>query len=116
MALRRVFVLLETGSICVYKVHNRDTATLDKLQYSKQLKDYEGKSLTQSITAMTMGSIKPPMIDCEIFSELHQYNTPKNLKADSSDEEEEERKKKSEYLSSDGDENQDLLTSNFSEE
>ena len=31
MALKRVFVLLETGTICVYKVHKRETATLEKL-------------------------------------------------------------------------------------
>jgi len=70
MSLKRVFVLLQSGSICVYKVQNRDTATLDKLQYSKQLKDFENKSLTQSIKAMTMCSIKPPMTDDEVFSEL----------------------------------------------
>jgi hypothetical protein len=46
MALKRVFVLLETGTICVYKVHKRETATLEKIQFPKQLKDYEGKALS----------------------------------------------------------------------
>ena len=45
MSLQRVFVLLQTGSICVYKVSN-ETATLEKLQFPKELRDYEGKSLT----------------------------------------------------------------------
>ena len=31
MAIQRVFVLLESGNLCVYKVNNRETATLDKL-------------------------------------------------------------------------------------
>lgn len=30
-ALKKVFILLENGSLCVYRVHNRDTATLEKL-------------------------------------------------------------------------------------
>lgn len=30
-ALKRVFVLLENGSFCVYRVQHRDTATLEKL-------------------------------------------------------------------------------------
>ena len=46
MNLKRVFVLLETGTICVYKVYKRETATLEKIQFPKQLKDYEGKSLS----------------------------------------------------------------------
>lgn len=46
MSLKRVFVLLQTGSLCVYKVHDRETATLEKLQFPKELKDYEGKSLS----------------------------------------------------------------------
>lgn len=33
MSLRRVLLLLASGSLCVYKVHNRETATLDKLQF-----------------------------------------------------------------------------------
>ena len=35
MVLKRVFVLLETGTICVYKVHKRETATLEKIQFPK---------------------------------------------------------------------------------
>ena len=35
MSMRRVLLLLASGSLCVYKVHNRETATLDKLQFSQ---------------------------------------------------------------------------------
>jgi len=47
IALRRVFVFLQSGTFCVYKTEGRETATLEKLQFPKQLKDYEGKSLSQ---------------------------------------------------------------------
>ena len=47
MALKRVFVFLQTGTFCVYKVEGRETATLENLQFPKQLKDKEGKSLSQ---------------------------------------------------------------------
>ena len=73
MYLKRVFVLLQTGTICVYKTHDRETATLEKLQFPKELKDYEGKSLNQTITALTLGSITPPRVDCEIFSDVHKF-------------------------------------------
>ena len=73
MAIQRVFVLLESGNLCVYKVNNRETATLDKLQFAKDFKDYEGKSLSQKITAMNIISVTPPKTDCEILSEIHKY-------------------------------------------
>lgn len=72
MALNRVFLLLGSGSLCVYKVHNRETATLDKLIHYKDFKDYEDKKLSQQITTMTLVSIKPPCTDCEIFG-THKY-------------------------------------------
>ena len=46
MALKRVFVFLQSGIFCVYKVEGRDTATLEKLQMPEKLRDYEGKKLT----------------------------------------------------------------------
>ena len=67
--LKRVLVFLQSGTFCVYKVDGRDTATLEKLQFDKQLKDYEGKCLSQQITALTLCSVEPPRIDSEIFSE-----------------------------------------------
>lgn len=74
MALKRVFVFLQTGTFCVYKVEGRETATLEKLQFPKQLKDYENKSLSQSITALTLCCMRPPKLDSEIFSEAFKYN------------------------------------------
>ena len=35
MARKRVFVFLQTGTFCVYKVEGRETATLEKLQSPK---------------------------------------------------------------------------------
>ena len=83
MALKRVFVFLQSGTFCVYKVEGRETATLEKLQKNKQLKDYEGKSLTQTITALILCSLKPPETDNEIFGETFKYN-PKNKKSERS--------------------------------
>lgn len=79
MSLRRVFLLLASGSLCVYKVHNRETATLDKLVLSHHLKDYEGKKLSQQITAMNIISVEPPVFDCEIFSELHKFKQERRV-------------------------------------
>ena len=44
--LKRVFVFLQSGTFCVYKVDGRETATLEKLQFPKQLIDYEKKPLS----------------------------------------------------------------------
>jgi hypothetical protein len=54
-------------------VHNRETATLDKLVLSHHLKDYEGKKLSKQITAMNIITIEPPVFDCEIFGELNKF-------------------------------------------
>ena len=77
--LDRVFALLATGTICIFNIHS-ETAVLEKLQYTNQLKvgprffsvllqDAEGKKLTQRITFMTFVSVVPPKYDCEIFNE-----------------------------------------------
>lgn len=72
MALKRVIVMLENGSFCVYRVHKRSTGKLDSMLYSRSIKSYapESKSLTQKVTCMSLGSIVPPMEDCEIFSKI----------------------------------------------
>lgn len=72
MRVRRMFILLKTGNICVYKC-DKDTATLEKLKYAKEIKDYEGKSLTQSITSMSLVCTEPAKYDFEILSDLHTY-------------------------------------------
>ena len=79
MALKRVLVFLKTGTFCVYKVEGRETATLEKLQFPKQLKDGEGKSLSQTITALSLCAVAPPKIDSEIFSESVKYTPAGNL-------------------------------------
>ena len=69
MALKRVFVFLESGIFCVYKVEGRETATLENLQMPEKLRDYEGKKLTQTITALMLCSLEPPKTDNEIFGD-----------------------------------------------
>ena len=91
MALKRVLVFLKTGTFCVYKVEGRETATLEKLQFPKQLKDGEGKSLSQTITALSLCAMAPPKIDSEIFSESVKFNvrinqTNKNIQKEGEDE------------------------------
>lgn len=54
------------------------TGKLEKMQESKSLKDYEGKSLSQQITAISCCYTEPPKYDCEIFSDLHRYKEPTN--------------------------------------
>jgi hypothetical protein len=44
-SIQRMFLLLKTGSICVYHVE-KETGTLEQLKESKSLKDYEGKPMT----------------------------------------------------------------------
>ncbi|CDW78455.1 wd repeat-containing protein 87 [Stylonychia lemnae] len=73
MTLKRMFILLTSGTLCIYKI-DRDTAILEKLQYPNQLKDSEGKSVTQQITSMTFASSVPPKYDCEIFNEVNVNN------------------------------------------
>lgn len=81
MALKRVLVFLQTGTFCVYKVEDRETATLEKLQFPKQLKDYANKSLTEQITALTLCSMRPPKLDSENFSEAFKYNANASMTA-----------------------------------
>ena len=76
-----MFLLLKTGSICVYHVE-KETGTLEQLKESKSLKDYEGKPMTQGITCLDTCYTAPPRYDCEIFSDLHKYREPEPGKAD----------------------------------
>ena len=75
----------------MYKVEGRETATLAKLQFPKQLKDGEGKSLSQTITALSLCAMAPPKIDSEIFSESVKFSTRinqtnKNIQKEGEDE------------------------------
>ena len=70
-----MFLLLKSGILCIYNI-DKETGTLEKVQYSKDLKDYEGKSMSQSITFITTAHTEPPQYDCEIFSDLYKYREP----------------------------------------
>ena len=74
MTLNRVLLLLESGSLCIYKVDNRETATLDKLQFAKQIKDYEGKKLSSLITCMSIITTVPPMFDNEVIGDVRKFH------------------------------------------
>jgi hypothetical protein len=76
-----MFLLLKTGSICVYQVE-KETGTLEQLKESKSLKDYEGKPMNQGITCLDTCYTSPPPYDCEIFSDLHRYREPEVGKED----------------------------------
>lgn len=80
MTLKRMFVLLTSGTLCIYKI-DKDTAILEKLQYPNQLRDSEGKSVGQQLTSMMFASSIPPKYDCEIFNE----GGARTLQEDSSD-------------------------------
>ena len=54
-----MFLLLKTGSICVYHVE-KETGTLEQLKESKSLKDYEGKPMTQGVTCLDTCHTRPP--------------------------------------------------------
>lgn len=48
---------------------DKETAILEKLQHPNQLKDSEGRSMSQTITTLGFCSVTPPSIDCEIVRE-----------------------------------------------
>ena len=77
MSIQRMFLMLKTGSICIYKI-DKETGTLESLRESKSLKDYEGKNMNQAISCIRNCSIEPPKYDCEIPPDLYKYVEPTN--------------------------------------
>lgn len=73
--IERMFLLLQNGTLCVYNI-DQETGYLEKMTESKQLRDYEGKGLSQHLTCITKCLTKPPQFDCEIFSDLYKYKEP----------------------------------------
>lgn len=70
MSLSRLILLLQNGSICIYKVYNRETATLELMQSAAQLRDADDKNLSnEKITTIMLTNIEPPQTDCELFSD-----------------------------------------------
>lgn len=56
MNIERVFVVLVDGTVCVYRLDDElHTAVLEKRVKSSDIKDRLGRSLTQSITSVTLG-------------------------------------------------------------
>lgn len=68
MFLNRFFILLASGTICIYKF-DKETAILEKLQYPNQLKDSEGRAMSQIITTLGFCNVMPPRYDWEIVRE-----------------------------------------------
>jgi len=68
MSLNRFFILLSSGTICIYK-YDKETAILEKLQYPNQLKDSEGRAMSQTITTLSFCNVIPPRYDWEIVRE-----------------------------------------------
>jgi len=68
MNLQRIFLVLVTGSVCVYRIDKGETSILEKLLYSNQIKDSMSRYLTQTITAVSFCQTIPPKFDMEIFN------------------------------------------------
>lgn len=71
MDLNRIFILLASGTICIYSF-DQETGILEKLLRPDHIKDSDGKSITQTITTMNFVNVVPPKYDCEV---LQDYNT-----------------------------------------
>lgn len=66
MSLHRLVLLLQNGAICVYKVYQRETATLQLMQSASALKSGDGRPLAQTtFTTVLATSIVPPHYDCD---------------------------------------------------
>jgi hypothetical protein len=68
MHKQRIFMLLKTGAICIYRILDKETSVLEHMQYPNQIKDATGKAISQAITTMTIASAVPPTYDCELFT------------------------------------------------
>jgi hypothetical protein len=64
----RIFIVLESGTICVYRIDDNVTV-LEILLHENQLKDNNGRNFSQSITSVTFCQCVPPKFDIEIYSE-----------------------------------------------
>lgn len=69
MNLDRIYLVLYTGTICVYRIDETDTSVLERLIYSTDIKDALSKPLSQHITSATFCRTIPPKFDVEVFDE-----------------------------------------------
>lgn len=65
MNIDSVFVLLDDGTLGIYKLKPGCKSELTKLQTSKDLRDELGHSLNEAITTFTFCKMIPPKFDCE---------------------------------------------------
>ena len=71
MNLDRVYLMLVTGTICVYKFDRhkvQEPAQLQQLMETKNIKDSMRRSLNQEVTTMSFCKTIPPMIDEETIN------------------------------------------------
>ena len=47
MNLDRIFLMLISGALCIYRMNDAGTAILEKLHHSNMIKDENGKALSQ---------------------------------------------------------------------
>ena len=65
----RIFIVLESGSICIYRIDESNTTILENLLHQNQIKDSLGRNFNQQITSVTFCQTVPPKFDIEIYSE-----------------------------------------------
>jgi hypothetical protein len=46
MHKQRIFMLLKTGAICIYRILDKETSVLEHMQYPNQIKDATGKAIS----------------------------------------------------------------------
>jgi WD40 repeat protein len=69
MNLDRIFLMLVTGALCVYRMNEARTAILEKMLYPNMIKDESGKVLNQVVTSICFTSVIPPKYDVEMWNE-----------------------------------------------
>lgn len=67
--------MLVSGTICVYRINQAETAILEKMLQSNMIKDSSTKALNQSVTSICFCSTIPPMFDVDIYNEQTVSNT-----------------------------------------
>lgn len=74
MNLDRIFLMLVSGTICVYRINQAETAILEKMLQSNMIKDTAGKALNQNITSICFAATIPPWTDVDVYNEASSSN------------------------------------------
>lgn len=69
MNLGRVFLMLISGALCIYRVNEAGTAILERMQHPNQIRDETGKTLSQQVSSITFSSVIPPKFDVEMWND-----------------------------------------------